>query len=76
MKDGYLPRELDFEIDEGRLERWKEAMDELNWSATRMEAALSCPRKFVFQVLMGIDEENPAALERFGPKWLDSMSRG
>lgn len=76
LKEGYLPRVLDFEMDEGRLELWKEESDELNWSATRMEGALSCPRKFVFQVLMGIDEENPAALERFGQKWLDSLSRG
>lgn len=76
LKEGYVPRVLDFEIDEGRLELWKEEADELSWSATRMEGALSCPRKFVLQVLMGIDEENPAALSRFGQKWLDSLSRG
>ncbi len=76
LKEGYVPRVLDFEIDEGRMELWKEEMNKLNWSATRMEGALSCSRKFVLQVLMDIDEENPAALSRFGQKWLDSLSRG
>lgn len=76
LKQGYVPRVLDFEMDEGRLELWKEETDTLNWSATRMEGALACPRKFVLQTLMGIDEENPAALSRFGRKWLDSLSRG
>ena len=76
LKDGYVPRVLDFEMDEGRQELWKEEMTELNWSATRMENALYCPRKFVLQTLMGIDEENPAAMSRFGQKWLDSMPRG
>ena len=76
LKDGYMPRVLEFEIDEGRLELWKEESDNLKWSATRMEKAISCPRKFVLQDLMEINEEDPAALSRFGQKWLDSLSRG
>lgn len=76
MQDGCAPGTHNSEIDEGRPELWKEESAALNWSATRMENALSCPRKFVFQTLMGIDEEKPAALERFGQKWLDSLSRG
>ena len=76
MKEGYVPRELDIETDEGRPELWQEEFENRVWSATALESALACPRKFVFQRQMGIDEEKPAALERFGQKWLDSLSRG
>ena len=76
LKAGYTPREAETETGEGRQERWKEEADGLEWSATRMESAISCPRRFVLQVLMEIDRENPAALSRFGQRWLDSVTRG
>lgn len=76
MRCGYEPRVLDFEMDEGRAVGWKEDFDSRVWSATMLETAASCPRRFVFKTQMGISEERPSALERYGSSWLDSLSRG
>lgn len=76
MKDGYTPRNADYEIDPGRPELWKEMFEKRVWSATVLEAAMSCPRKFILQRQMDVDQEDPAALERYGLKWLPSPVRG
>ncbi len=76
MKDGYTPRNADYDIDPGRPELWQEAFEKRVWSATALESAMSCPRKFVLQRQMDVNQEDPAALERYGLKWLASPVRG
>lgn len=76
MKDGYVPHNAEYDIDDGYLERWQETFASRVWSATALETAMACPRKFVLQRQLQVKEEDPAALERFGLRWLDSLSRG
>lgn len=76
MKDGYVPRVSDYEMDEGRPEAWNESFENRVWSATGLELALECPRRFVFLRHMDVDKERPAGLERFGTKWLAPANRG
>ena len=76
MKDGYVLHNAEYEMDDGYPERWQEAFASRIWSPTALETAMACPRKFVLQRQLEVKEEDPAALERFGLRWLDSLSRG
>ena len=76
MKDGYVPHNAEYDMDDGYLERWQEEFASRVWSPTGLETAMACPRKFVLQRQLQVKEEDPAALERFGLRWLDSLSRG
>ncbi len=63
-------------IDPGREEKWKQAFESRCYTATRLETASACPRRYTLSVQMEIDQEKPEALEQFGQKWLNAMDRG
>ena len=76
LKNGLLLPIEDYPIDPGREELWQKAFEERRWSATRLETAYTCPRKFTFQVQMGLDTENPQAREQYSQGWLSANERG
>ena len=63
-------------IDSGREEKWKQTFERRCYTATRLETASYCPRKYTLSVQMGIDQEKPEALEQFGQAWLSATDRG
>ena len=64
------------ETDSGRRELWRQAFEERIWTATQLEIANSCPRRFMLSVQMGIREEDPQPLEQFSQTWLGAKDRG
>lgn len=76
LKAGYYPDDTAAEMDPGRRVLWEQAFKERRWSATRLETAAGCPRRFTLSVQMGIDKERPEALEQFGQVWLSGSTRG
>ena len=63
-------------MDEGRAERWAEEFDRRFWSATTLEIAYECPRRFTLSEQMGVHEERPRPLEQFAQSWLGAADRG
>ena len=63
-------------IDSGREKLWKQTFESRCYTATRLETASYCPRRYTLSVQMGIDQEKPEALEQFGQSWLNAMDRG
>ena len=76
MKTGYYSEETGQELDPGREEQWRKAFDNRVWSATRLETAYACPRRFTFRNQLGLNKEDPEALEQFGQGWLGGSTRG
>lgn len=76
LRLGIAETDLETETDEGREDLWHDAFAARNWSATRLETALSCPRRFTLSVQMGLDKEKPEAAEQYGQGWLSSIERG
>lgn len=76
MQCGFVPFSADGLSDDGYRERWEKEFSERVWSATGMETACDCPRKFVFQAEYGVREEDPAPLQRQRTFWLDRLARG
>ncbi len=76
LKTGRNPDTLRGCIDSGREEKWKQAFESRCYTATSLESASYCPRKFTLNVQMGIDQEKPEALEQFGQAWLSAADRG
>ena len=63
-------------IDDGQEEKWKQAFDECIWSATLLETAYDCPRKYTLSEQMGVTEEQPQPLEQYAQSWLGAADRG
>ena len=63
-------------MDEGQEEKWKQAFDERIWSATLLETAYDCPRKYTLSEQMGVTEEQPQPLEQYAQAWLGAADRG
>ncbi len=76
LKTGFTPDKNQGCQDEGREELWRQAFENRSYTATRLETACSCPRKYALSVQLGIDQENPGALEQFGQAWLGAADRG
>ena len=57
-------------------ELWKQTFESRCFTATRLETASYCPRKYTLSVQMGIDQEKPEALEQFAQAWLSAADRG
>lgn len=76
LRSGIAAADWETELDEGRESLWQEAFDNRDWSATRLETALSCPRRFTLQVQMGLDAEKPGPLAQYGQGWLSPNERG
>ena len=76
LRAGIGEPDRDVELDEGREELWRQSFENRNWSATRLETALSCPRRFTLQVQMGLNKEDPGPLEQYGQGWLSATDRG
>ena len=76
LRSGIAATDWETELDEGREFLWQEAFENRDWSATRLETALSCPRRFTLQVQMGLDTERPGPLSQYGQGWLSSNERG
>ena len=76
LKNGFVSDGGEGCPDPGREELWKQEFEGRCHTATRLETACFCPRKYTLTVQMGIDQENPAALEQFGQAWLSAADRG
>lgn len=76
LKTGYDPGLLRGAVDPGYEKMWEQAFKSRCFTPTRLETAAGCPRKYTLSVQMGIDRENPEALEQFGQTWLSAADRG
>ena len=76
LKTGRDPDALRGCIDAGREEKWTQTFESRCYTATRLETASYCPRKYTLSVQMGIDQEKPEALEQFAQAWLSAADRG
>lgn len=63
-------------MDDGQAKKWKQAFDERIWSATLLETAYDCPRKYTLSEQMGVTEEQPQPLEQYAQSWLGAADRG
>ena len=76
LKNGFTPDGREGVMDPGREDLWKQAFENRCFTATRLETACFCPRKYALSVQMGIEPEKPEALEQFGQVWLGAADRG
>ncbi len=76
LKTGRDPGLLPEKEDPVREEKWAQAFWGRCHTATALEKAAVCPRKYTLSVHMGIDTEKPEALEQFGQTWLSALDRG
>ena len=76
IKSGFEPAADEFVMDEGQEVKWKRAFDERVWSATLLETACECPRKFTLSEQMGVTAEKPEPLEQYAQTWLSPADRG
>ena len=76
IKGGFDIAEDELIMDEGQEEKWRQAFDERVWSATLLETAYDCPRKYMLSEQMGITEEQPQPLEQYAQSWLGAADRG
>ena len=74
--DVYLKGGFDPDMMKGREGLWEHAFEDRCYTATRLETASYCPRKYTLNVQMGIDQEKPEAIEQFGQSWLNAIDRG
>ncbi len=63
-------------LDKGRDELWRESIERRVWSATTLETAFDCPRRFVLSEQLGINPEKPQPLEQYRQQWLSPTDRG
>ena len=76
IKSGFDIAEDELIMDEGQEEKWRQAFDERVWSATLLETAYDCPRKYTLSEQMGVTEEQPQPLEQYAQSWLGAADRG
>ena len=76
MKAGYYCEDNETEQDPGREELWEQAFSSRVWSATALETAYGCPRRFMFRNQMGLNKEDPEGLEQYSQGWLGGSTRG
>ena len=76
LKNGFMPDGDQGCLDSGREDLWNQEFENRCYTATRLETACYCPRKYALSVQMGIDQEKPEALEQFGQAWLGAADRG
>ena len=63
-------------MDEGQEAKWRQAFEARVWSATLLETACDCPRKYALSAQMGVVEEQPQPLEQYAQSWLGASDRG
>ena len=76
LQSGYDPEDDARVMDEGQAEKWRQAFDDRVWSATLLEMAYDCPRKYALSEQMGVTEEQPRPLEQYAQTWLGAADRG
>ncbi len=76
IKSGLMTNVNDFSKDDEQEIMWKQNFANRIWSATALETAYDCPRKFILKHQMGISDECPESLEQFSHVWLDAINRG
>ena len=76
LKNGFAPDAAQGCLYAGRDELWKQEFESRCYTATRLETASFCPRRYALNVQMGIDQEKPEALEQYGQTWLSAVDRG
>ena len=76
IRSGFTIADDELVMDDGQTEKWKEEFDQRFWSATTLETAYDCPRKFTLSEQMGVHEERPQPLEQYAQSWLGAADRG
>ena len=76
IKSGFNMVADELIMDEGQEQKWKQAFNDRVWSATLLETAYDCPRKYTLSEQMGVTEEKPQPLEQYAQSWLGAADRG